>query len=255
MKTALGLALAIALSPVLTGVAMTAGAAEIKVLSANGVKAVMVDLAHEFESASGNKVTLSFGEAGEIKIRIQNGEDFDVGALPSTVLDELVKQNKILAGSTVNIARSRFGMAVRAGAPKPDVDTADDFRRWLLAAKSIVMTDPATGGVSGVHFASILQRLGIADEMRPKLRLDKAGFNAEFVARGEAEIAVQAEHEIRCVSGVEFVQFPAEFQRTVIFAAGVGVNAKEPGGSSALVNFLTGPAAIPVIKAKCMEPG
>lgn len=232
-----------------------ASAAEIKVLSANGAKAIMVDLALSFEGSTGNKVTFSFGEAGEIKTHIQNGESFDVSALPLTVLEDLAKQNKIVADSMVNIARSSFGMGVRSGAPKPDINSVDGFRRSLLAAKSIVMTDPATGGVSGVHFSSVLQRLGIADEMKAKLKLNKGSYNAEFVARGEADIAVQAAHEIRCVPGIDFVPFPVEFQRTVIFAAGIGANAKETEASRAFIQFISGPAAAPVLKAKCMEPG
>jgi len=136
--------------------------AEVKVLSANGVKAVLVDLVPKFQDASGNKVTLVFGEAGEIKTQIQNGEAFDVVIL--TILEDLLKQDKIVADSTVKIARSSFGMGVRAGAPKPDTSSADAFKRSLLAVKSIVITDPATGGVSGVHFVSVLQRLDIADE-------------------------------------------------------------------------------------------
>jgi molybdate transport system substrate-binding protein len=101
----------------------------------------------------------------------------------------------------------------------------------------------------------VLQRLGITDEIKPKLKLNKASYNAEFVARDEAQIAVQAEHEIRCVPGIEFVPFPTEFQRTVIFAAAVSANAKEPEAAKSLIKFLTGPEAIAVITAKSMEPG
>jgi molybdate transport system substrate-binding protein len=233
----------------------TASSADVKVLSANGVKAIMLDLASKFESSTGNKVTFEFGEAGEIKTQILNGESFDVSALPGIVLEDLVKQKKIVAGSTINIAHSSFGMGVRAGGPKPDVNSADAFKRSLLAAKTIVVTDPATGGVSGVHFASVLQRLGIAEEIKSKLKLTKGTYNSEFVARGEADIAVQAEHEIRCVPGIEFVQFPVEFQRTVVFAAGLGANGKDIEASRSFIHFISGPAAVSVIKAKCMEPG
>jgi molybdate transport system substrate-binding protein len=255
MRRTLGVVLAITLLPIVFGAGTAATAAEIKVLSANGVKAIMIDLANKYERSTGDKVTFSFGEAGEIKTQIQDGESFDVSTLPLTVSEDLVKQNKVVASSTVNIARSSFGMGVRAGAPKPDIDSADGFRRSLLAAKAIVMTDPATGGVSGIHFASVLQRLGIADEIKPKLRLNKGGYNSEFVARGEADIAIQAEHEIRCVPGIDFVQFPVEFQRRVIFTAGLGASAKEIEASRTFIQFISGPAAAPVIKAKCMEPG
>jgi molybdate transport system substrate-binding protein len=253
MTRTLGIAVAVAHSLISICAGMTARAAEMRVLSANGVKAIMVDLVDKFGSATGNKVTLSFAEAGEIKTQIQNGESFDVTALPSTVLDDLARQHKILSGSTVNIAHSSFGMGVRAGAPRPDTSSIDGFRRSLLDTNVIVITDPATGGVSGVHFLSVLQRLGIEDEIKPKLKLNKGSYNAEFVSRGEAQIAVQAEHEIRCVSGIEFVPFPTEFQRTVIFAAAVSANAKEAEAAKSLTKFLTGPEAIAAIK--CMEPG
>ena len=245
--------LAIALLAVFPG--STVSAADVKVLTANGVKAIMVDLAKKFEGSTGNKVMFTFGEAGEIKTQILSGESFDVSVLPLPVLEDLVKRNKIVARSMVNIASSSFGMGVRAGEPKPDINSADGFKRSLLAAKAIVMTDPATGGASGIYFASVLQRLGIADEIRPKLKLNKGSYNSEFVARGEADIAIQAEHEIRCVPRIEFVQFPVEFQRRIIFAAGLGVNVKEIEAPRTFIQFISGPAAESVIKAKCMEPG
>src|SRR5207237_7906123 len=100
--------------------------------------------------------------------------------------------------------------------------SAEAFKRSLLAAATIVITDPASGGVSGVHFASVLKRLGIADALEPRLRLTQDVLNAEVVARGEAEMAVQLSHEIRSVAGVDFVPLPLEFQRSVVFAAGIG---------------------------------
>lgn len=254
---AVGLAAVIGISvvPMSVGDGAVAKAAELKVLSANGIRAVLNDLAGEFERTTGNKVTISYGEAGEIRKRVQDGETFDMTVLPMPVLEELLKQGKIAPGSTANVARSIFGMGVRIGDPKPDVTSADAFRRSLLAAKSIVITDPATGGVSGVHFASVLERLGIAEEVKPKLKLNKGSYNAEFVAKGEADIAVQGDHEIRCVPGIDFVPYPAEFQRTVIFAAGLASSTKEAEASRAFIKFLSGPAALPVIKAKCMEGG
>lgn len=245
----------ISFSPIILTEGAGANAAEIKVLSANGVRAILGDLAGKFESTTGHKVTISYGEAGEIRKRIQDGEMFDATVLPMSVLEELLKQGKIAPGSTVDIARTTFGMGVRTGAPKPDISSVDAFRRSLLAASSIVITDPATGGVSGVHFAAVLQRLGIAEEIKPKLKLNKGTYNAEFVTKGEADIAVQGDHEIRCVPGVEFVPLPTEFQRTVVFSGALAAGAKEPEAAKALIQFLGGPAAVPVIKAKCMEPG
>ena len=230
-------------------------AAEIKVLSANGVRAILVELAGKFESAAGNKITIEFGEAGEIKKRIQDGEVFDMSILPLPVFEDLIKQQKIVAGTTVGVARTTFGMGVRTGDPKPDVSSADALKRSLLATKSIVITDPATGGVTGVHFQSVVERLGIADEIKSKLRLNKGSYNAEFVAKGEADLAVQGDHEIRCVPGITFVAYPVEFQRSVTFSAGVATTAKEPGLAKTFIQFLSGPNATTVLKAKCMEAG
>ena len=244
----------ISVAPMIWSDGADANAAEVKILSANGVRAILGDLAGEFERTTGNKVTISYGEAGEIRKRVQDGETFDVTVLPMPVLEELLKQGKIAPASTANVARTTFGIGVRTGAPKPDISSVDAFRRSLLTAKSIVITDPATGGVSGVHFAGVLQRLGIAEEIKPKLKLNKGSYNAEFVAKGEAEIAVQGDHEIRCVPGVEFVPLPPEFQRTIVFAAALGTSAQEPEASRILIRFLSGPAAAPVIEAKCMEP-
>ena len=188
--------------------------------SANGVKTIMGDLAPRFESTTGHKLIVSFGEAGELRHRILEGEAFDLAFLPSAVLGDLAAQGKIARDTMVDTARTEVGMGVRAGAAKPDTSSAEAFKRSLLAAASIVITDPASGGVSGVHFASVLQRLGIADEIKPKLRLTRGVFNAELVARGEAELAVQLAHEIRAVAGVEFVPLPPEFQRSIVFSAG-----------------------------------
>jgi molybdate transport system substrate-binding protein len=231
-------------------------AAEITVLSVNGVKLVLGDLVGNFEHATGHKVTVTLGEAGVLRKRIEDGETFDVAILPKPATDELVKQNKIASGSSVNVVRAAFGMGVRNGTPRPDTSSLDAFKRSLLAAKLIVYTDPATGGVTGVFFAHVLESLGIANEIKPKSKLTAGVLNAEFVARGEADIAVQMKHEILAVPGVEFVSLPSEYQSTgaVIFTASIGASAKETDAAKAFVQFLSGPVAAPLIKAKGMEP-
>jgi molybdate transport system substrate-binding protein len=232
-------------------------AAEIKVLSVNGVKLVLPDLVRNFEQGAGHKVTISLGEAGVLRKRIEDGETFDVAILPRPATDELVKQSKIAAESPVNVVRAAFGMGTRSGAPKPDTSSLDAFKRSLLAAKSVVYTDPATGGVTGVFFARVLDELDITNEIKPKSRLTSGVLNAEFVARGEAEVAFQMRHEILAVPGIEFVPLPSEYQRSgaVIFTASIGASAKETDAAKAFVQFLSGPVAIPLIRAKAMEPG
>ena len=246
-------AAAISLLPIIS--VQNSHAAEIRVISANGPRAVLAELTPKFESASGHKLAITVTETGEIKQRILSGGVYEVVILPATTADELAKLGKIIANTTAPIIRTSFGMAVRTGEAKPDVGSADAFKRSLLAAKSILITDPATGGISGVHFMSVLERLGIVEEMKPKLVLNRgSGYHAERVAKGEADLAIQAEHEIRCVPGIDFVPYPAEFQRTVGFAAGIGVTA-ENAPARQFIQFLRGPEALSVIKAKCLQPG
>ena len=138
------------------------------------VKSALDDLAANFERNTGDKVTISYAVAGEVIKRVQAGESADVTILPKPRMDELVQQGKLLAGSTVNFASAAVGVAVRAGAAKPDISSADSLKRSLLAARSISYADPAKGGVSGIHFARVLERLGIADEMKPKTKLSQS---------------------------------------------------------------------------------
>ena len=235
-----------------------ADAAEIRVFSANGVKQIMGDLAPRFEQTTGLTLIVSYGEAGELRHRILDNEGFDLAFLPAQTLRDLATLGKIAAGSMVDIALTEVGMAVRAGALKPDTSSADAFKRSLLAAASIAITDPASGGVSGVHFAGVLQRLGIAEAVEPRLRLTRGVFNAELVARGEVEMAVQLAHEIRSVEGVDFVALPPEFQRSIVFSAGLAAAAHEPAearaGASELIAFLSARGAAPMIIARGMEP-
>ena len=162
---------------------------------------------------------MSFGEAGDLKRRIQDGETVDVIVLPRVVLDQLQTQGKIVPGTIVDLGQSGMGLGVRSDAPKPDIGSAEGLKRALLAATSIAITDPATGGVSGVHIAEVFRRLGIAEELKPKLKLNRGGPNAAFVARGDADMAIQLAHEIRAVPGIDFIPLPVEFQKVFVFSA------------------------------------
>jgi molybdate transport system substrate-binding protein len=229
-------------------------AAEIRVFSANGVKTIMGDLVPRFENTTGHSLVVVFGEAGEVRHRILQGDGVNLAVLPTATLGELAKQRKITVDSIVDVARTDVGMAVRSGAAKPDTSSADAFKRSLLETSTIVITDPASGGVSGVHFASVLQRLGIADEMRLKLRLTRGVFNAQLVADGDAELAVQLAHEIHAVAGVDFVALPAGFQRSIVFSAGIAAGARERATAREFIEFLVGPIATPMITARGMAP-
>jgi molybdate transport system substrate-binding protein len=237
--------------------ASIAQAAEIKLMSSGGMKVALGDLIPAFERTTKHKVLATYGAPGPIRDRILAGEPMDVLVFPGPGLDGLAKQGKIAADSKVILARSGMGVAVRAGAPKPDISTPEALKRALLAAKSVVYTNPALGSPSGVHFGKVLERLGIAEEMKAKSKLhDGTSFNAELVAKGEIEMAIQQISEIVPVQGVELAgPLPADLQLTTVFATGMGTAAKEQAAAREFIEFLMSPAAAAVIKATGMEPG
>ena len=172
------------------------------------------------------------------------------------MMEELQKQNKLAAGSLVNVVGTPVAVAARAGAPKPDIATVEAFKSTLLAAKSIVYADPAKGGVSGIVFARALERLGIADQMKAKTILVPGAQAAEVVAKGEAELGVAQGSEIVPVAGAQLVgPLPGELASTTVFAAAIGADSKAPAAAKALIEFLTGPQAAPKFKAKGFQPG
>ena len=169
-------------------------------------------------------------------------------------MDQALADGKIAPETTVDLARTEIGVGVRAGAARPDMSSADGFKRALLAAQAIVITDPASGGVSGVHMADVFQRLGIAEQIKPKLKLNTGGYNAEFVANGEADMAFQLANEVRAVPGIEFIPLPGEFQRVFVFSAALGAEAKDSAAAKAVMQFLSGPAGAVAIRARRLEP-
>ena len=156
----------------------------------------------------------------------------------------------------MNAAGTPVAVAARAGAPKPDIGSVDAFKHTLLTARSIVYADPAKGGVSGVVFARVLDRLGIAEAMQAKTILVPGAQAAEVVAKGEAELGIGQASEIVPVAGVQLVgPLPGEFASTTVFTAAVGVGSKSPAAAKALIEFLTGPQATPLFKTKGFQPG
>jgi len=234
-----------------------ASAAEIKVMSANGLRPVLGAIAGRFEAASGDKLTLVFAEAGELLKRAHDGEGADVYVLPKSALEGLTKEGKVASDSRVDVASTTLGLAVRSGAPKPDTTTIDEFRRWLLRIKSIAMTDPAAGGIGSARFLDVLQRLGIADAIAPRLIFTSGtgSYNAQLVTTGRADAAVQLSYLLRQVRGVDLVPSPAEFELKVTFSAGVSSAAKDEAAAGRLVRFLSGASTVPVIKSIGMQPG
>lgn len=227
-------------------------AAELKVLSGNGAKAAVRDLCTQFERATGNKVSIHFEVNADLKKKIEAGEPFDVAVLNPPVLDALIKDGKVVAASRAEIGRAGLGVAVRAGAPKPDIATVDAFKRALLASKAVAYPGK---GASGLYFVSLLDRMGIAKEMKPKLKPMKAEDTVEVVARGEADMVVVVSTRISGVPGVERVgSIPEELQTKIGFAAGVSASAKEPGAGKALVAFLSAPEAAATLRANGVDP-
>ena len=229
-------------------------AAEIKVLASNGVRAALEELAPAFERETGHKLVIGFGLAAAVKRRIEAGEAFDLAIITGAGIDDLAKQGKVDAGSRAAIARSGVGIGIKKGAPRPDIGTADAFKRTLLAAKSIAW---AKEGQSGVYFAGLLERMGIAGEMKPKAVLAPSGAAVgKLVAGGEVQFGVILVNELIAAPGVEVLgPLPAELQNYTVFHAGVGVGSKDSSAAKALIKFLTTPAAGAVFKAKGQEAG
>jgi len=248
-------ALALALLLPLSASTSRASAAEIKVMSTVALSATLDELKPRFESATGNKVTLVYSVIADLKKRVEAGETADVMILSRAALDDLQTQGKVAQGSIANVASSYVAIAVRAGAPKPNILTTESLKAALLGAKSIVYADPAKGGASGVYFAKVLDRLGIANEMKPKTMLVPGAQAAEVVARGEAEMGVAQASEIVPIAGAQLVgPLPGDLNNVTVFAAGVGPGSQDANAAKALIQFITGPAGAAVLKSKGMDP-
>jgi molybdate transport system substrate-binding protein len=250
------------LTPIVLAAALTlamvlrAEAAELKVISGGAFKQVLNALAAQYQTETGNAVDITYRTVGQHVKLIKDGEEaFDVAVLTPDAIDGLARDGKVVAGSRADLAKVGVGVVVKAGTPLPDISTVEAFKRTLLAAKSVAYIDPAAGGSSGIYVGTLLQRLGIANEVNAKAKLIHGGAVADHVANGEAEIGVHQISEILAVPGVALVgPLPAEIQNFTVYAAGIGTAAKDSAAAAALVKFLTGPHALPIIKAKGMEP-
>lgn len=242
--------------PIPTGAA-AANAAEIKVMTSVALSSALDELKPAFERATGNKLAITYSLISDLRRRIlEGGESADVIILSRPVMEELAKANKLAPDTLANLAGTAVSLVVRAGAPKPDIRTVDAFKATLLSARSIVYADPAKGGASGVYFARVLERLGIAEQMKAKTILVPGAQSAEVVASGEAELGVAQASEIVPVAGAQLLgPFPGEFASVTLFTAGIGAGTQSSDGAKALIRFLTGPDAAPVLKAKGFEPG
>src|ERR1700716_3923169 len=235
----------------------SAGAAEVKVMISGGLTAAYKELVPEFEKATGNKVITAYGPSmgppvTAIPVRLERGEPADVLIMVGYALGDLVTKGKVIADSRVDLVKSPIGIAVRSGAPKPDISSADALKRALLAAKSIAYSDSA----SGVYVSTeMFQRLGIADEMKDKARKIPATPVGEIVAHGDAEIGFQQISELKPVAGIDIVgPLPDDLQKITVFSAGIATGSREPDAGKALIKFLASPTASAVIVRSGLEP-
>ena len=249
-KLALGIVSALLL-------AGSANAAEVKVMISGGLTAAYKELVPEFERLTGNKVLTAYGPSmgttvNAIPVRLERGEAADVLIMVGYALGDLVKQGKVVADSRVDLVKSPIGIAVKSGAPKPDISSVDAVKRALLATKSIAYSDSA----SGVYVSTeMFEKLGIADAMKDKARKIPATPVGEIVARGDAEIGFQQISEMLPVSGIDIVgQLPPELQKITVFSAGIASVSREPDAGRALIKFLASPAASAAIIKSGMEP-
>src|SRR5580704_2170781 len=238
--------------------ASTARADDLKVVTSGGFTAAYLELVPEYESAAHIKITTEFGPSmgtthNAIPMRLERGETIDVVIMAGPALDDLFKQGKVRAGSRVDLVNAKIGMAVKAGAPKPDISTVEALKRTLLAAKSIGYSDSA----SGVYLSTeLFPELGIWEQIKGKSRKIPADPVGGRVATGEVEIGFQQISELLPVKGIDIVgPLPPGAQRVTVFSAGIPVTAKHPAEAKALIRWLASPAAYPAIKRSGLDLG
>ena len=230
----------------------TAQAADTSCLCSVALKEAYLELLPQFEKESGHKVATAWSGTTDMMKRLKAGEVFDMVLIAANSLEELVDTGKIMAGSRVDIASSGVGVAVRSGAQKPDISSAEALKRALLAAKTIGIST----GPSGVYLTELFARMGVLDELKPKFKVPPSGAPVgELVAKGEAEIGFQQVSELVHVRGVDYVgPLPAEIQRITTFSAGIHPDAKEPEAAQAWMRFLSSAEAAPILRRHGLEP-
>ena len=230
-----------------------ASAAEIKVLASGATKEAYVELVPDFEKSSGHRVVTTWTGSANIKKQIAAGDVYDLVIVGGPEIDSFIQEGKVVPGSRVDLMKSGVGVGVRAGAPKPDISSSEALKKTLLSAKTIGYST----GPSGDYVVSLLDRMGIADQVKPKLKQVPSGARiATFITSGEAEIGFQQISELIHAPGVDYVgPLPPDVQKITVFSSGIHSAAKQPVAAKELVIFLTAPPAASVIKKHGMEPG
>lgn len=231
----------------------TAHAAEIKVLASAAVKPVVLELIPAFEKSSGHRVTTIWAGTEAITKRISGGEVVDIVLIAAPNIDKLIAEGRLVAGSRADVAKSGIGVAVRAGLPRPDISSGEAVKKAVLAAKSVAYSS----GPSGSYLADLFKKMGIADQIKDKVKQTPSGVQVgEVVARGEADLGFQQVSELVHLKGIDYLgPLPADIQHITLFSAGLHTAATAPDAAKALIKFLTGPGAGPSIRKSGMEPG
>ena len=229
--------------------------ADLKVLTGGAFKRALLALLPTYEAQSGRKVAVDNDTVGALTKRIEAGETFDVVIVSPSALDALAAAGKVVPGTKTPLAKVGIGVMVRNGAPAPDVGTVETFKQAVLAAKSVAYIDPASGGSSGVYLVKLLERLGLAEAIKDKVKLKRGGHVSDLIESGEAELGIHQISEILPAAGVTLVgPLPAEIQNYTVYAAAVGTAAHDPEAAKALIRSLAGPHAADVLKSKGMLP-
>lgn len=231
-------------------------AAELKVFCTQALTGTFAKLGPQFERETGTKLVMTYGATAGLIERVAKGETFDVAVLTKPAMDDLVKQGKVAARASVDVARAGIGVAMRPGARRPDLSSTEAFKTTMLNANSVTYTDPAGGGGSGVYAGELMKRLGIVEQMMPKTKLAAAGTSsARFVASGEAEFAIQTISELVLAAGIEVAgPLPPELQMYTVMSAGIGATAADAAAARRLIDYLASSALAPVLRDAGLEP-
>jgi len=231
-------------------------AAEVTLIAPGGIRAAVQQMIPSFERATGHKVKATFGSGGGTKQQVIRGEPFDV-PIVQLPLEPVITSGHVVAASETPLATVAVGVAVRTGVPKPDISTADAVKRLLLGAKAIAYPNAATGAAAGLSFNETLQKLGIADAMKPKIKIAQGGRGAmELLAKGEVDFGLTFISEIITEPGVEVVgPLPQDISTPTALVGFLSAHSKEPDAAKALLRYLSSPEAAPVYKERGMQAG
>ena len=233
------------------GFAFAAKSAEVKVLSSNAFRAVMLEVTPRFESTTGHKVIVRF-MGTNLKPTIEAGEQFDVAITQSDIIESLIKQNKIAAGTDVAIAYTGLGAGIRAGAPKPDIGSVKSFKKTVLNAKAVAYSGE---GRAGIVVAEIFSRLGIADQMKAKSVLFTGAGGPKTVIDGQADLVIQTFGGLVGVPGLDYIgPLPPDLQMYTVLTGGISSSSSQPQAAKSFVEFLQSQEAVAAIRARGMEP-